>query len=441
MEQFDIALISSYHQDILSVDWVLTIGEVGKRGTVITPNPNEYEMLMAQGAHAIYLKHYFPPSVPPLEEIEAYFKARGVNDLKDYVATEKSYYFQSDAHLIAYAYQYAFAFERIFAEIKINAILHPVQGGEVVRRTAALIADLRSVSVIFLGETFIPGTMNLYSDEFRTVLKPTFHPELSAEKATEVINDKISRKPVVHYSTQRRRFKGTPLLKKMYTLVKDGNWNILRAYIARKKSLSIDYVIKAGYTKLTGVFKPLDTTEKYFYYPFNVDAESELFIRNPGFVDQVAAMEKLAKVLPKGYKLYVKTHPGVDGHLSIRSYRRLRKIKNVVPLKPTINSFDVVKHSQGVVMASSTVGLESYIMGKATCVVGLWPYTTYGNFVTVNDLSETFDRILTRKTTNDPVKFVQNLYRDTIAGSIYGSADDFKLLINNLFEYTHLKNR
>jgi len=90
-------------------------------------------------------------------------------------------------------------------------------------------------------------------------------------------------------------------------------------------------------------------------------------------------------------------------------------------------------------MASSTVALkvtswESHLRGG--------PLALYvvRKFCHREDLSETFDRILTRKTTNDPVKFVQNLYRDTIEGSIYGSADDFKLLINNLFEFTHLKN-
>lgn len=439
-EHLDMAIISSYHQDVLSVDWVLTVQEYGKSAAVITPNPNEYEMLIAQGAKAIYLNHYFPTGKPSSETIQKFFEERGVHDLKDYVATEKSYYFQSDEHLIDYAYKYAFAFERIYAEKSITTILHPVQGGEVVRRTASLIAHLRSVNVIYLGETFIPGTMNLYSDEYRTLLKPTGPRELSAEKAKTIIDDKVNRKPVIFYSTERRKFKGTPMLKKMYTLVKEGNWNIIAAYIARKKSLSVDFLIKDGYVKLNGLFQAFDPNQKYFYYPFNVDAESELFIRNPGFVDQVAVIEKLAKVLPEGYKLYVKTHPGVDGHLSVDSYKRLVKIKNVVPLKSTVNSFDVVKHSQGVVMASSTVGLESYIMGKPTCVIGFWPYVIYGNFIEVKEFNETFKRILAHNTPNDPVTFIQNLYRDTIDGSIYGGADAFKLLIKNLFESTYLKN-
>jgi len=440
MEKFDLAVISSYHQETLSAEWFFTIAALNKSSILVTPNPNEYNTLKKHGVKVAYLNDYFPKSVPGKASIREYFAKKGITDLVAYVATERSYYQQSNDHLIHYAYKYAYAFEKFYDSISVKTVLHPVQGGEVIRRTASLTANERSIPVIYLGETFVPGTVNLYSDEYRTVLKPIVPRELPESKAKSIIEDKINRKPVVYYETEKRRFVPTPMFEKMVTLVKEGNWNILRAYFARKKVISVDYLIREGYTRLSGVFKRFDPSEKYFYLPFNVEAESELYIRNPGFVDQVAVVEKLAKHLPDGYKLYVKTHPGREGHLSIDSYKRLTKIRNVVPLEGDVNSFDVVKHSQGVVLASSTVGLESYIMGKPTCIIGHWPYAVYGNFIRVKDFSEVFTKMLSPAKANDPVRFVQNVYRESVDGSIYADSNAFKALVKSLFTMTYLKD-
>jgi len=437
---FDIAIITSYHQDVLAAEWFFAIKSVGKKCVIITPNPNEYATLRKQGVTTLYLKNYFPKEIPVKAIIKEYFEERGIADLTRFVATEKSYYQQNYAHLIKYAYKYAMAFEELFRQVSVGAIVHPVQGGEVVRRTASLVANRSGVHVMYLGETFIPGTVNLYSDEYRTVLKPVIHRELPGERAREIVSDKVNRKEVVYYETEKRRFIGTPLIVKMFNLLRDGNWNIIRAYITRKKVISVDYLVREMYTRFAGIFKEFNPDQKFFYLPFNVDAESELFIRNYEFVDQVGVVEKLSKVLPSGYKLYVKIHPGREGHLSISSYKRLAKIKNVVPMRGSVNSFDVVKQCQGVVLISSTVGLESYLMGKPTCIIGHWPYAVYGNFICPSDLNETFTRIQEHSVPNDPVQFLQNLYRETVDGSIYAGLDDFNALVNSIFTMTYLRN-
>jgi hypothetical protein len=440
MKVFDCAIISSYHQDVLCAEWFFSTMAIEKSCVVLTPNPNEYQALRQQGVNALYLRDYFPNERISEPLVERYFKQKGVTDLPRFVATEKSYYRQSESHLIAYAYRYAYAFERILDEYSIRTFIHPVQGGEVVRRTASLVAQSKSLNVIYLGETFIPGTVNLYTDEYRNVLKPAVAREFPAAEAEAIVRDKIMRKPVVQYTTQKRRFKPTPLPMKMMRLLRDGNWNIIQAYIARKWVIWGEYFVREVYTTLAGVFQPFDASAKYFYFPFNVDAESELFIRNYEYIDQVGAVEKLAKGLPEGYQLYVKIHPGREGHLSIKSYRRLSKIKNVVPLKGSVNSFEVVKASQAVVIISSTVGLESYIMGKPTCIIGHWPYATYGNFVVSRDPTQACNRLLAHAVPNDPIRFLQNVFKESVDGSLYEGPIEFNALVNSIFFKTHLKN-
>jgi capsule polysaccharide modification protein KpsS len=430
MKEFDIAIISSYHEEILAADWYFTIQSMGKRCLIITPNPNEYNVLTKQGVDTVYLNDYFPDKTPSRAEIDGYFRKKGVDDMVKYVSTERAYYKQGNNHIIRYAYRYAEAFTRVFEEYTIGIVLHAVQGGEVVRRCASLIADEKKIRVIYLGETFIPHTINLYYDEHRTMLEPKEKRTMAEEDAQKFIDDKIQRKPVIFYETEHRRYVRTPLLKKFFTLIKEGNWNIIRAYFVSKWTIQVDRRVKDFYTRIVGTFHSFNKDARYFYYPFNVDAESELYIRNYEYIDQAGVIEKLSAHLPAGYKLYVKTHPGVEGHLSINAYRRLSRLPNVVVLHAKVNSFDVVKSSQGVIIVSSTVGVESYIMGKPTCVIGHWPYVVYGNFPATKNLSEVFDKLLSpTRTPNEPVKFIQNLYAGSIEGSLWMGHEDFKKMV------------
>jgi len=431
---FDLALICAYHEERMASSWVRASEEIGKKCLIITPNFNEFLALQEQKIAVVYLGNLAPSSTPTIEEIKKYFNNLGVDDLDNFIGTERSYYRQSENPIIRSAFRYAKSFTKLFEEYDIRCILHPVQGGEVVRSTASLLAHAKGIRVVYVGETFIPRTMNLYSDEMRTVIKINRETNLTETEAEAIIRDKVERKPVVFYETTLDDYVTTPLVKKFMRLVRAGNWNIIHAYFAYKKIIHVDRHVKDFYTKITGVFEDPDASDKYFYYPFNVDAESELFIRNKDFTDQASTIEKLSVNLPDGYKLYVKTHPGVEGHLTLNNYRRLKKLKNVKILHASVNSFNVVKNSLGVIIVSSTVGLESYILGKPTCIIGHWPYDIYGNFIICKDLSLVFDKLLGHKgTPNDPVKFVQNIYRDTIDGSIYASKQDFKNLVKSLF--------
>ena len=69
MKEFDIAIISSYHEEILAADWYFTIQSMGKRCLIITPNPNEYNVLTKQGVDTVYLNDYFPDKTPSRAEM------------------------------------------------------------------------------------------------------------------------------------------------------------------------------------------------------------------------------------------------------------------------------------------------------------------------------------------------------------------------------------
>ena len=434
---YDIALINSYHGDPLSSEWFNTIQEKGKRCIILTPNPNEYATLKQQKIEVIYLNDYFPSTIPSEAAIKKYFLDLGITDFANYILNEQAYYNQSLPSIKKVAYQYAYAYHAILDKFSIDCFLHFTQGGEVIRRVATLIAENRKIKVLYLGETFIPGTMTMYSDENRTLIDPRHNRILKPTEIQEIIRSKIEKKTVVNYETDKRAHQPIPFLNKIFNHIVDKNWYIIKAYLVHKRMLHIDPFVKKTYLKSLNFYQTLDalSNEKYFYYPLNVGAESELYIRNPDFVDQVGAVERLAAHIPEGFKLFVKTHPSKEGFLPLKDYFRLKALKNVHILDPRSNSYDIVKKSQGVLLVSGTIALEGYLIGKPICIMGHWPFKKMGDFILVNSLSEVFSKILQfhgQRIT--PEDLIVNLYAYSFMGSVYSNKREFEILVGEIIE-------
>ncbi len=428
---YDICIINGYHENPLSYNWFTFTKELGKNCLIVTPNYNEYLQLSSQGVDVVYLLSYSYNKPKNHQEVINYLKEMGINDWRDFMRTEKSYYLQSDESIAKYAYIYGQVCEQLFQTHQIKRIVQ-FQGGEVVRRMAHIIAEKHGVLGIFLGESFIPHRINLYSDEYKTKIYPKNVSKLSEEEAQEVIDNRVHKKKVIKYDVDRNNYKTTNTFTKFLNLIKAGNWNAIIGYFTYKWLIIGNHGLKQIYTKLKSTFKPFNPNEKFYYYPFNVSAESELFIRNPKYSHQGTTIEQLSKALPADTKLYTKIHPGHEGHLTVKEYQQLKKLKNVVLIDPSVSSFDIIDKAQAVIIVSSTVGLEAYLLGKKVAVLGNWPYVKLGNFVEINDIKDTFTKIENHKGKNEPVKFIQNLHELTVDGSIYEDSQQLKNFIKEL---------
>lgn len=432
--KYDVALINSYHGDPLSPEWYFEIKRLGKRCVIITPNPNEYESLLNQNVEVIYLNKFFSGASPGFQAIEKYFNSLGIENFKAYILNEQAYYGQSINTVARLSYQYLKAYEAIFKEYNFGCILHFTQGGEVARRIPTFLAHRNSIPVIYLGETFIPGTMTLYSDEYRTLINPNHGRILELHEIEEIIKSKLEKKAVISYDSDKRSHKPIALYKKVINYIRDKNWYIVRTYFVHKRMLHIDPYFKKIYLKMSRIYgNPNMAQDKYFYYPLNVGAESELFIRNSDFIDQVGNVQQLAAYLPVGFKMYVKTHPSKEGLLSIKDYHRLSKLKNVVLLRPEINSYELVKKSCGVLLVTGTIAQEAYLMKKPVLIMGNWPFKNFGKFADAERKEEVFEKLLNFDTeATEPSEFIQNLYRYSVQGSAYSNKQDFDKLVNEI---------
>ncbi len=128
--------------------------------------------------------------------------------------------------------------------------------------------------------------------------------------------------------------------------------------------------------------------EKYIYYPFHVPLDVQLTMRCPEFLNQEALVGYIARVIPLGYKLYVKEHPAAIGGHQLSRMRDILRDKNIRLIHPRYNSFDLIKNAGCVITINSKVGFEAIMQGKPVVVLGSTFYRGKGVTVDVENVSE-----------------------------------------------------
>lgn len=112
-------------------------------------------------------------------------------------------------------------------------------------------------------------------------------------------------------------------------------------------------------------------TEKFIYFPFHVQLDYQLTIRNPEFLNQLALVKHLCEICPKEYKVVVKEHPVTIGGFDYPEMHKLLKYNaNIVLLQPMINTHEIVKRAEAIVTINSKVGAESLIYNKNVVCLG-----------------------------------------------------------------------
>ncbi len=116
----------------------------------------------------------------------------------------------------------------------------------------------------------------------------------------------------------------------------------------------------------------------YFYFPFHVQLDYSLTVRSPEYLDQIGLVEKILQILPAGSRLLVKEHPASIGCLDYARTQGLLKNNNFVFMHPSVNSYDIIDKSCGVVTINSKVGAEAMALGKKVFAFGNAFYTDSG---------------------------------------------------------------
>lgn len=110
--------------------------------------------------------------------------------------------------------------------------------------------------------------------------------------------------------------------------------------------------------------------DEFFLFPLHVQPEASTSVSAPYYVNQLQTIKNIAFTIPFSKKLYVKEHPAAVGAKPSSFYKDLLKIPNVVVIDPKDSVQELIKLSKGVIVLTSTIGLEAALGGKPVYVFG-----------------------------------------------------------------------
>ena len=119
----------------------------------------------------------------------------------------------------------------------------------------------------------------------------------------------------------------------------------------------------------------LDST-KFIVLFLHYQPERTSLPEGRNFAQQMNIILDIHLNLPEGYKLIVKEHPSMFRNIfnnRVRSpefYKNISKLSNVMLASLSMESFDLIDKSKGVVTITGTVGVESLLRNKPVLVYG-----------------------------------------------------------------------
>ena len=221
--------------------------------------------------------------------------------------------------------------------------------------------------------------------------------EKSELMAKDYINAYHCDKPIVIPSKDKHHFMDAGLKKlfnnrnikrlseKLYYKYVRGEkeeYNAISNHIKRNISMA------ARRRFLGKLYSKPDYNKKYVYFPLHVPIDFQLTFREPKYLNQLYLAEYFSNVLPRGINLYIKEHPASIGAYDYWVLRKILKSKNIRLIQPSVNSYDLIKHSLCVATINSKVGAEALLQGKKVFVLGSPYYLQSRNAVKLRSLED-----------------------------------------------------
>ena len=287
------------------------------------------------------------------------------------------------------------ALERVFDEVEPDVAL-PEVGNETIRIAAHLVANRRGIPALFILHTIFPNPLRVYVDTLHTrIAPPEDLRELTPEEREEVAR---FRADFTGAATPIREFRRVPIeprrarvfaghLQRKLTDDRDNDY--LRPWRLLHENVSEWLRARAA----RPFYDRVNPSRPFVYFPLHVTDDYKIQRLIPHTADQASLVEQVADALPQGYDVVIKEHPMSLGRNSLRLLHRLRKRPNVRLVSPYTSTHELIRRSVGVVVISSTVGLEALLYDKPVLTLGDPYYGGFGVTLDAQSLAEIRDRV------------------------------------------------
>ena len=155
--------------------------------------------------------------------------------------------------------------------------------------------------------------------------------------------------------------------------------------------------------------KQIDSNKKFVYFPLHLQPELTTSALGGIYVDQLLAIERLSKIIPEDWYIYVKENPKQTELMRGKwLFARLKLLKNVKVVSQDFDTYSLIKNSIFVATITGTAGWEAISGGKNTLVFGNpWYKSLLGVFSYDEDFK--LEDILNYKINHDELERELNL--------------------------------
>ena len=284
----------------------------------------------------------------------------------------------SYSHLISFTYQWIDFFEKIFSNKKYKYLIS-YSTASMPGLLAVKIAKKHNTKYLCYKTLGIPDRFTLVddlTDEFLIPETKTINQNWAEDYIHKFRLETISKPNWINTKSRKNFIKRLTIIlnniseeKSVFSFIDNEKTPYINLSLRTIISEKLKKIYNNIYFKYFLKNKNYDLNDRYIFFPFHVEPESKLMVKNILNTDQISLLENLSKVCPINMKIIAKDHPNQPVR-SKEFYKRIQNIPNVIFIKDNLNSKELIKKSQLVICISGTVIMESLLMKKKILVFG-----------------------------------------------------------------------
>jgi len=369
-------------------------------------------------------------------DAEALFDRFGLTDIPLLRSHEKlAFGIEDDALLDRKLAAYLRALEHVMADVnsKANSVTVIQElGGFLSVLACYLVAKNAGIDHYFLEPSFFKGRFFALKNQISAPKIRNNACVVASEEVRTYISDAISKQVIVipekdrhHYSAALKKVSSFKNLKRFLMKIIDQYVFGRHQEFGHNFRYAFSHLkMAANYMRMRRAYKDVPRDRPFLYFPFHVPNDVALTLRSPQYVDQLAILDFMLRVMPRGVSLAVKEHPAMVGALDAGRLKSMaRRYSNLVILRPSINNFEVLRAADGVLSINSKSGAEAAMLAKPVIVLGDAFYT-HCRFVKhvscLSDLKSAIAEMAPSEASPDEIAdYFQAVYDATFVGEIY----------------------
>lgn len=245
------------------------------------------------------------------------------------------------------------------------------------------VAKSYGIKILILEQSKFPGKFHHYShlDDWGIFASS----KILGNQSSYPLEKKVEKD--WFYMKKNRGRPIVPIRKKIFEKVRYGQWinrqiennDFLRlfrelAIRSRRPQAFFRFYTEREYKKMLKAHTtrdPVDFTRNYVYLPLHLQPEKVSTIWSGVYSDQALVAERLSKLLPEDWYIYMKESPFQRGALrGPLFFERIKQVPNLVLVPNETDTFELTRHSRFVATVAGTVGWEAITGGKSALIFG-----------------------------------------------------------------------